>query len=845
MKSRTLIDGRTHKAIASLLLLSTTSTFAAPPADYALAGRNQGMLDATSQAKALGRKNGLEDGKNRGYQDGYNECAEQMRQQQRQAGARQGDRDGTVRATTDAQQRGAYDGQVKGDLDGRADGDRRSNQQAYNDATPKGTADGIAQANQTDAAARGKADGKVAGDSAAKTDAQTKEYQPARDAYQAKKYAEPIRSESTIDMGAPAVTAASPTASKLSATTRGFSNTSSTANAALLQARVDALNLVQSAKVVALNGPNDPTIPDVRPTAAADQAIKYCKANTSSVAVATTSTSASSTLERRIQVQPSGRPVPPGPRPSHTPAPMPSRLPSPTPSTQPSSTPPTGPVSEFEKCVDDYKPAYETAFTATFRTEYVGAWKIAFDQQYPANKPAGCAAARKADYRRDYDAAYKQSYDETYRIVYDRVYRNIYDQTYRAQFRASSDQAYNDTYQGHYETHYANAKAAAFKARQDELYTGAYNSAKAAEYSAKYPGYKAVVVAQANKDEQAEFDRIPVRLVGAPVLKDAVRDGIQEPGEKITVDFDLRNFAETAIAARDLDIRAVAKTQGVALPGSVTILTKDLAAKSLNHVTGALDIRLDESALGKQAIVELQISVRGQRLATETLRLTANTLTSVELLETPVVHLGYPGTLRIRVKNNSSLVLPEDATLAISTNMQGVVFSKTSEAVHGLRAGEARDIAFPFSADNYQDGQQVTFVGSLNLASGRRVGILNESRQVPSMQDYQMSVSGGILLGDISGLRKSGKTRIKIHLKNISTRVATGTITLTASITGPDAKNFSFTKGQQDQFSPIAPGQESTSDKMVIKASKSGKGGTFVVEVREAGKLLGVFKQAF
>ncbi|MBS1962569.1 MAG: hypothetical protein JST04_10155 [Bdellovibrionales bacterium] len=850
-----------QKAIATALLLTTSTTFAAPPVDYAAAGRNQGSMDATQQAKQMGRQNGLEDGKNRGYKDGYDDCADQMRRQAQQNGDRQGDRDATVRASTDGSDRGTVDGQQKGSIDGNADGDARSNQDAMRDATPKGTADGIAEANRTDAAARGTADGKVAGDAAAKSDANAREYQPARDQYKKERYAESIKSESTIDLGAPApVTMNSAPAPKPAtvSTKRGFADTKSASSAALLQARLDALTLVQSAKVAAGNGPGDPTIPDVKPTQAADKALTYCKANAPTVAVTQSVMSLASMMADSPRVIPSGRPsgrpnMPgnpggnqggghpgggnPNPAPSRTPVPHPT----PVPSTTPPPTPPT--QSEFEKCIDTYKPAYEQAFVTTFKTEYVAAYKPAFDQMYPQYKNSGCQAARKADYRRDYDQAYRRSYDETYRLVFDRVYRNIYQKVYGQVFAQASADSYNANYQGHYQTHYANAKAKAFADRQDQLYTGAYNSAKDSTYAAKYPGYKQEVVTRGRADEAAEFTRIPVRLIGLAAME-SVKDGIQEPGEKITVDMDLRNFSDSVINSADLDIRAVAKTSGVALPGSVTILPRNLSAKSLTHIKGALDIRMDESALGQTSQVEIQISVKGNRLATETINLNARNLTTVSLIETPVARLGYPGDVKVRVTNQSQLVLPEDATLGLTTNMQGVTFSKTSEAINGLAAGESRDISFPFTNESY-DGQTVNFVASLNLASGRRVGVLNESRQVPSLQDYQFKMSNGILLGDISDLKKDGKHRLKVYITNISSRVATGQLTLTASIIGPNASNFSFTKGQQDSFSPIKPGQEVSSDKMVVKAAHDNSGGTFVLEVREGGKLLGRFKQNF
>jgi hypothetical protein len=776
-------SSRIRKAIASLLLLSTTATFAAP-GDYAGAGRAEGASDSIATARTMGQTNGRTEGQNRGYQDGFQQCGDQMRQQEQARGQRDGDIAGTRDGSDAGSRQASYDGQTRGAADGAIDGNNRSDRQANADATPPGTAAGISEANQTDAAARGAADGKIAGNASAKTDADANEYQPARDQYKNERYAEPIRSETTINMNGPA----SATTSSPSTVKRGFADMKTLSSSNLLMARLASFNTSQ------LNGPNDPPIPNVPPTQSGDKAISYCKANTSTA-----------------------NPTPP-------PAP--------------------GTVSEFQKCVEAYKPAYEQAFVATFRTEYVGAYTPAFNQQYNPARSQGCEAARRADYSRDYRDAYNRSHDESYRITYDRVYKTVYAQVYGNAFAQASTNAYRADYQGHYDAHYADAKAKAFAARQDELYTGAFESAKSREYSLRYPGYKAAAIARGRADEAADFLRVPVRLIGI-AMKETVKDGIQEPGEKLTVDMDLRNFSESPIAARDLDIRAVAKTSGVAIPGSVTILSKDFGAKSLNHIVGALDIRLDESAIGRDAQVEIQISVRGQRLAAETIHLNARELTTVGLIETPVVRLGYPGTLRLRVTNQSQLPLPENATLALSTHMPGVVFTTTSLAVNGLNAGESRDLEFPFNAESYADGQEVDFVGSLNVASGRRIGILNESREVPALQDYQFKVSNGILLGSIKDLRGSGTTRIKVYAKNISTRQSTQTLTLTASIAGPNASLFSFAKGNQTQFPPFSPGQEQESDKMVIKVDKDNSGGTFVVEVREGGRLIGSFKQDF
>jgi hypothetical protein len=351
-------------------------------------------------------------------------------------------------------------------------------------------------------------------------------------------------------------------------------------------------------------------------------------------------------------------------------------------------------------------------------------------------------------------------------------------------------------------------------------------------------------VKRARADEAAEFDRIPVRLLGMR-LQESIPDGILEPGEKLMVDLDLRNFSDGTVASRELDLRVVAKTSGgVAIPGTVAILPKDLAPKSLSHVKGAFDIRLDESAVGKIVSLELQLAARGSRLATEKLELRGNTLTRIELVETPTVRLGYPGTLRLRIVNQSSRSLPENASVSLTTNLEGVTFEKTSAEVNGLQAGEAREVAFSFVAEKVRGRQSVEFAAMLNLASGRRIGMLDETREVASLQDYSFQVKNSLFKGDIDDLRKSGTTRLAILVKNTSSRKATESLTVTASVKGPNAKLFRFTKGNQVTYSPISSGK-SEKQKISVKVDGKNSGGTFVLEVREGGKLIGVFEETF
>jgi hypothetical protein len=896
-----------ERALASLLVLSTTLSYAAPLADYAGAGKIQGAKDSADDGQSRGKQEGHRLGKQDGYAQGYNECAAEMRQNAIRRGERQGDIDGSVKGRDDGIAKGTDDGISRGQQEGSADGATRADRQADADATPVGTADGIAEANQSDAAARGAADGKVAGNVEAKEDAEAREYQPARVQYRNERIAEPIRSESTIVVSAPVKAAGNQLAatveksSSLGSKLMAFFSSSSSRLAAVSAAPSpsprprdgrggngdgrggngdgrgngggrDGRGNGGGGNGGGGNGstnPNDPTVPDVKPTMAAEKAIAFCKANAPST-VALSSSSATRVEQSQLALAPNPEPSPSdrprggggggnggggnggggnggggngggggGPRPTPTPSPTPTSDPSPAPSTTP---PPV--KSEFEKCIDEYRPAYEQAFVDSFRTEYVQAWRKAYNNQYDQWRPEGCRAAQAADYSQDYNRGYRRAYDDAYQAVYRSSYNETFPRVYRDEFAKASDASYRQTYEPAYDRHYQAAKAEAIRVRTGQLYQAAYDSAKSAEYSARYPGYKAEVVKRARADEAAEFTRVPVRLLSLK-LQESVKDQILEPGEKLTVDMDLRNFSDAPVAARELDLRAVAKTSsGLAIPGAVTLLPKDLAAKSLSHVVGAFDIRLDESAVGKIVSVELQLSVRGNRLATEKIDLEAKTLTTIALLETPVMRLGYPGQIRLRVTNQSSLVLPESATLAISANMEGVTLQKTTESIVGLRAGESRDVVFPFMVDSASSAQTVNFAASLNLASGRRVGLLNETRQVPSMQDYAFKIRNGVFDGDIVDLRKKGTVRVPIFVKNVSQRAATESITVTASIKGENAKHFKFTKGNQATYSPLGPGKEEK-QKIVVKVDSKNSGGIFSIEVREGGRLIGRYEEQF
>lgn len=158
--------------------------------------RADGREDGWSGGTLEGRERGQEEGQKEGREDGFRAGHDRCYQEQSRAAYDRGFSDGFSRGSDDGSSegraRGSSDGNSRGIYEGQQDGQRRADQDAERDASPRGTADGINQANGSDATARGTADGSKAGDKQASDHANEVDYPRGREAYRQERFNEAI-----------------------------------------------------------------------------------------------------------------------------------------------------------------------------------------------------------------------------------------------------------------------------------------------------------------------------------------------------------------------------------------------------------------------------------------------------------------------------------------------------------------------------------------------------------------------------------------------------------------------------------------------------------------------------
>lgn len=787
---------RLKQATVAIAISTLTLTTAAPP-NYSEAGKQKAALNGAGKAKSMAVLLAQKVGTEKGTAHGFNLQAEAYRS----AYFNQGLGAGRVRATNEvpglARAQAEAAASAEAERVGVPAGYARADADARRNSAEPGRNQGIADANALDQGpnsgqgptALGTTAGNAAGDARAKQTALETDYPAARKAFYDAKFAERVNSESSLSVYNEGNVAGAP--QPAGGQRYSFLSSTSLDNARFYFA------------------PPNVIVPDERPTDAAEMALEYCRTN----AVVTDAVPATDT-------QPA----------------------------QPA-------VNDTVKCMDEYKAAYTPAWIEAFKANYVAAYNERFEQAFAAAQPAGKAQAdamklefdrtRGSTDRLGLVAAHRdgeaQGYKEVYDVKFPPIYRDRYNQVIGPYTQAVSDRRYNEVYNDLYNQYFAAARAQAYESHRTALYNSAHQRAELATFNAKYPAYKAAEISRGQKDEAAEFVRVPVRLLKTSI-SETIDDGVMEPGEKLTVNFSLRNFSDAKIQSAELDIKAQALDQnGAMVQGAIAVLPRALEAKSITHISQAFDIRLNEAALARATQVRVTFAVRGQAIATETFTLQAKTLTLVQLVGTPEVRLGYRGAVRVRVTNQSTKVLPEAAVLKLQTAIQGVVFEKTTEAVRALQARETVDVEFPFMNNSYGMAQSIPFVATLDLAqSGRSVGMLNETRSVPSIQDYKITIRRS----DLDNMRNNGREGLRFEIANVSNRLATQSLSIEAKIMGPNASLFRFRNGNTLSWSAIRPGNYS-SGKFVVFANSRNSGGSVIFTVKEGGKLLGYIEERF
>ncbi len=688
-------------------------------------GRDDGRPDGQREGQERAPLDGERLGSERGQSQGYNECFDRERRSAEDAGYAEGYREGERVGEREGFRRGEDDGEEQGIRAGRADGDQRANRDADREASPRGRARGIEEANSSDAEDRGYGDGLEAGDVRAQETARRVDYARGRKDYREAQFAEAIENRDSFAQKAPLVVTAP--------SRRGFQN--------------EMMSFLSQAP---------------------GSDCRYCN-----------------------------------PRRSF------------------------GTSKETEA----YRSGYTEGYNSGFKNTYDQLYPAAYDRAFKQGTDRGCKEAMKLSYRKYFESGSSRGYDEGYSSAYRRAYDRSFRIAYDENFRDESDEMYSRQYDSYYQQHYESARSLAYRDRVNVLYKRGFDRGDDEKFQDVYPVYAAQQYDRGQSDEASDFESRPVRLLSAAVTE-TIQNGLFEPGEPLRLKVDLRNFSRTAIDSRDLVLEvASVNATGVSITEASSVLVRGLNPKSLTQVSEALEFVLPESLVDKAVSLKVTARYRGQESGESVVQITPQFHLALSFAEAPKLTEGMRTVLKVKVRNQSPQGASGPLTLEILTNSDKIEILKREVVVNSLAVGATTIVEFAVIGRTSEINPRIPLVILATNESARRVGLLDFSGQIPTVNDYKISVSGSA-----QSLRSSGVTRIPYTIRNISSRLLFKGLQLQIRVLeAEDPEAFAILGRNPQYLTPLENGQ-SLSFVFPILAKRPNKGAVIELEVQEDGR---------
>ncbi|MEK6704193.1 MAG: hypothetical protein AABZ06_00220 [Bdellovibrionota bacterium] len=485
-----------------------------------------------------------------------------------------------------------------------------------------------------------------------------------------------------------------------------------------------------------------------------------------------------------------------------------------------------------------YRSGYDQGYNSGFSSTYQSSYSSAYNMAYRHGEEHGCREAKHKDYRLDFERGFVEGksvgYNRAYQLAYDQAYRYAYN----ASFSTASDQAYRNSYQMYYQRHFESARAAAYAERVNELYRRAFNSAKKAKFNEMYPIYASQEFDRGKQDEARDFDERPVRLLNAEVME-TIPNNLYEPGEPLRLKIKMRNFADVGLDGRDVKVKLQALDGASSIIAeSETNLSRDLMRKSRTTVSGLLDFSLTEDSVGEAKSFRITLFCKGRVAGEQVVVITPMYMVAMAFAEPPVLREGLESALKLRLKNQSSVATDSGFLVNFKSSSQLIEIVRPQVNVGVLNPGEERVIEFVAIGRETGNAKiPVAFEGV--SGTGRRIGLMDEIRDIPVMNDYVIDVVSGA-----TSLRMAGISRVEYKIRNVSSRLILKTLQLKIRIKAKEGDPFAVLGPNPQYLSPILNGQTSGFVAPVLVRGAN-SGGTIELEVQESGRTVVLHREDF
>ena len=487
---------------------------------------------------------------------------------------------------------------------------------------------------------------------------------------------------------------------------------------------------------------------------------------------------------------------------------------------------------------DAYNTAYRAGYIAGFDDEYDRDFEAAYPRALEQGERRGCMDANSRDYRawgiRGLEAGRVRGFDENIELVRETARRRAYERYY-PQYE---QHAYATTIEENKKIFFERARAAAYAQRVDQLYSAAKETARSATYAAKYPVYAAQEQARGQRDEEAAFAAVPVRMVDAQATE-TIDNGVFEPGEPLRLRINLRNFgAEVAGSNVKVKVEALDQNAAIISQGEAT-LVRNLRVKSLTSVRDALEFRMNEGVDGRTSSFKVSVSYQGRDGGSTIVKVNTRFQVNVEFAEELQVKDGIETKAKIRLTNVSNK--PSDSLkVKFIADGRKLEVKNPDQETGPLGAGESRVLEYAVVAHTSDAMLRIPLAVSAAGAGGRRIGLMDETFQVPVSNDYRVTASSAI-----SALQNPGVTRVVYTVKNTGSRLLYRGLQLTFRFADTDnASNFVVIGPNPQYLWPMLQG-ETTQFVVPVLVREANAGAVMELELAEDGRTVVINRADF
>jgi hypothetical protein len=199
----------------------------------------------------------------------------------------------------------------------------------------------------------------------------------------------------------------------------------------------------------------------------------------------------------------------------------------------------------------------------------------------------------------------------------------------------------------------------------------------------------------------------------------------------------------------------------------------------------------------------------------------------------------------IRVKvTNSGDKTANGIVLNLKTNADQLEVAQPVINVGSLAAGESRIVEYSAIGRSITDSSSIPLglVATENgSVTGRRIGLLDLSRQFPVVNDYFIDLANN----SVAALRTPGVVRVNYTIKNRSSRIMFNSLQLKVRfLNTEDPTNFVVIGFNPQFLLPMDQGETVTfTVPVLVKAAN--KGGVIEAEVQEGGKTVVIHREDF